>query len=227
MAQQIVIIVDYRWLISNGMKNFRNTRAVIEYLVQYVNGKTLDFGAGSAKYRALITPYASEYTTFDMFKGEHIDIVGDALNPPFLDHTFDTVVSTQVLEHVEKPWVVVHQIGRILKPGGVCIITAPFLVPYHADPHDFFRYTIPGMESLFKNEGFTIVESGGYGNTPSILAEMMHFAHFSHYEKRTGVRLWLRDRIVGLVKTIAFKLDPLFKNKTMYANTYVVARKNI
>lgn len=207
------------------MKNFRNTRAVIADLTQYVSGKTLDFGAGSAKYRSLITPHTSEYVTFDMFPGDHIDVVGDALNPPFPDSTFDTVISTQVLEHVEKPWVVVHQIGRILKPGGVCIITAPFLVPYHADPHDFFRYTVQGMESLFRNEGFTIEKSGGYGNTPSVLAEMLHFSHFSHYEKRTGIKLWLRDRVVGLVKTIAFKLDAVFQNKTIYANTYVVARK--
>ncbi len=208
------------------MKHFKDTRAVVTDLVRYVSGKTLDFGAGSAKYRNLIKPHAHEYITFDMMPGANIDVVGDALNPPFDDNSFDTVISTQVLEHVEKPWVVVHHIGRILKSGGVCIITAPFLVPYHADPHDFFRYTKEGMRSLFTNEGFTIVESGGYGNTPSLLAEMFHFAHLSHYTKRSKLGSKIRNVIVDSIKWIASKLDPFFQNDTLYANTYVVAKKN-
>lgn len=208
------------------MTNFRNTRAVIAYLIRYVSGKTLDFGAGSAKYRNLIVPHTSDYVTFDMIQGEHIDVVGDACNPPFPDNSFDTVISTQMLEHVEKPWVVIHQIGRILKPGGICIVTAPFLVPYHADPNDFFRYTKQGMESLFKNEGFTIEESRGYGNTASILAEMIHFSHFSHYKKISTTKQWWRDRFMNSIKGLAFRLDSIFQNDAMYANMYVVARKN-
>ncbi len=208
------------------MNNLKNTRAVISYLSEYINGNTLDFGAGSAKYKSIIIPHTKSYTSFDMIPGEHIDIVGDALKPPFQDASFDTVVSTQMLEHVEKPWVVVHEMGRILKPGGICIVTAPFLVPYHADPHDFFRYTTQGMESLFKNEGFSIIESGSYGNAPSVLAEMIHFGYFSHYTKRTKIGTWIRNKIVDTVKMMAFNLDRFFKNKALYANTYVVAKKS-
>lgn len=207
------------------MKNLRNTRAVVTHLTRYVSGKTLDFGAGSAKYRNIISPHASEYITFDMLPGEHIDVVGDALNPPFPDSTFDTVISTQMLEHIERPWIVVNRIKRILKPGGVCIITAPFLVPYHADPNDFFRYTKQGMESLFKNEGFTIEESGGYGNTPTVLAEMLHFSHFSHYKKISETRARWRSRFMRALKGLAYRLDGVFQNNAVYANTYVVARR--
>ena len=208
------------------MKSLTTTRDVIQHLTHYVSGNTLDFGAGSAKYRHLIQSHAQAYVTFDMVAGDHIDVVGDALNPPFEDRTFDTIISTQVLEHVERPWLVVHEIGRILKHGGVCIITAPFLVPYHADPHDFFRYTKQGMESLFRNEGFSIVESGHYGNTPSLLAEMFHFAHLSHYTERSPIRAWFRDRIMNIIKGIANTIDRFFHNDALYANTYVVARKN-
>lgn len=207
------------------MKDLQTTRAVVKYLTTYISGKTIDFGAGTAKYRNLIKPHTSEYTTFDIVAGEHIDIVGDALNPPFSDNSFDTVLSTQTLEHVEQPWIVVREIHRMLKPGGICIATAPFLVPYHADPHDYFRYTVQGMESLFKNYGFTIEESGRYGNTPAVLAEMIHFSHFSHYKKRTGVKRWLRDRFMNTVRRIAYALNDICRNDTVYANVYVVARK--
>ncbi|MFZ2484781.1 MAG: class I SAM-dependent methyltransferase [Minisyncoccia bacterium] len=201
-----------------------NTRAVVTYLSKYISGNTLDFGAGSAKYRNIIAPHTSKYTTFDVIGGENIDIVGDAHKPPFIDKTFDTVISTQMLEHVERPWVIVGEIKRILKPGGICIITAPFMIPYHADPHDFFRYTKEGLGSLFKNEKFEILESGSYGKAPSVLAEMIHFSFFSHYKILTGRKNLWRSRVMRILKALGYKLDTLVSGKVIYANVYVVAR---
>ncbi len=200
-----------------------NTREVIQHAKHYVSGKTLDFGAGTAKYQFLIRPFASEYRTFDMMPGKNIDVVGDVLNPPFEDNEFDTVVSTQVLEHVEKPWVMISQIGRILKSGGICIITAPFIVPFHADPYDFFRYTETGLTSMFKNEGFEIIESGTYGKTFGVLSEMVHFSLFSPYEARGKKRI--SRKIVMYMEKIARFLDRFVKNKVIYSNVFVVARK--
>ena len=203
----------------------KNTRAVIVYLSKYISGKTLDFGAGSAKYRGLISPHTSEYVTFDVVAGANINIVGDAHKPPFPDNHFDTVISTQVLEHVEKPWIIISEVNRILKPEGVCIMTAPFMVPYHADPHDFFRFTKQGLESLFKNEGFEILESGSYSKAFSVLAEMVHFSFFSHYKKISKNKAKWRSRFMRVLKGLAYKLDSLASGNIVYANVYVVARK--
>ncbi|OHA30082.1 MAG: hypothetical protein A3G52_02280 [Candidatus Taylorbacteria bacterium RIFCSPLOWO2_12_FULL_43_20] len=207
------------------MKNLKNTREVIAHTAHFVSGKTLDFGAGSAKYRNLIVPHTSEYITFDMIKGTNIDVVGDALNPPFPNNHFDTVISTQVLEHVEKPWIMVSEIGRILKPGGVCIITAPFMAPYHADPHDFFRFTIEGLASLFVNNEFEIIEHDSYGKIFSVLSEMIHFMFFSPYRRSTKRRDLWGGRIMRRVESLAYLLDKSLKNKIIYPNGYVVARK--
>ncbi len=207
------------------MNNFKGTREVIIHTQKYMSGNTLDFGAGLAKYKGLIKPYTTKYTTFDMIPGNAIDIVGDVLNAPFKNEEFDTVVSTQVLEHVEKPWIMVKEIGRILKKDGVCIMTAPFMVPYHADPHDYFRYSKEGLASLFRNEGFEIVESDSYGKTFSVLSEMIHFVFFSHYIPRSQTKqLWI-SRLMRIVKKTAAKADNLVKNKVLYPNSYVVARK--
>lgn len=203
------------------MKQFKTTREVMQHTGRYIKGDTLDFGAGKAKYKGIIASHASKYTAFDMIPGEHIDVVGDALKPPFADNHFDTVISTQVLEHVQKPWVVIHEIGRMLKPGGICILTAPFLVPYHADPHDYFRYTTQGLESMFQNEGFEILESGSYGKTFTVFAEMIHFVFFSHYKPRNKIT----TKFMQTIKPLAYKLDGMVKNKVVYPNSYVVARK--
>jgi SAM-dependent methyltransferase len=205
------------------MKSLNNTREVILHTKHYVHGRTLDFGAGTAKYQHLIRPHTGSYTTFDMVPGKNIDIVGDGLNPPFKDGEFDTVVSTQVLEHVEKPWVMIAQIGRIIKSGGICIITAPFIVPFHADPYDFFRYTETGLTSMFKNENFEIVESGTYGRVFGVLSEMAHFSWFSPYEER-GKKSWSRKIVMRMEKVARF-LDKFVKNKVIYSNVYVVAKK--
>jgi len=156
-----------------------------------------------------------------MIKKEGIDVVGDILNLSFKDESFDTVISTQVLEHVEKPWIMVKEIQRILRKDGICILTAPFLVPYHADPCDYFRYTKKGIESLFKNENFEIIECDGYGKTFSVLSEFFHFSFFNPYKKqKIGSR-----RIILFVERLAKFLDKFSRNKIIYTNVFIIAKK--
>jgi len=204
------------------MKKLQGTRNVIIYIQKHISGKTLDFGAGSAKYRSIIKQRATEYLAFDMVPGKNIDVVGDALNAPFEAETFNTIVSTQVLEHVEKPWLMVKEIRRLLKENGICILTAPFLVPYHADPHDYFRYTKDGLESLFKNEGFEIIECDYYDKLFATLTEMMRFVFFNRYKKKPSV---LAERFMEYSAKFAKLLDKFVKTDIVYANVYIVAKK--
>ncbi len=201
----------------------QTTRDVVNYTTQFIKGRTLDLGAGSAKYRNIIKPHTTTYTTFDMVAGPHIDVVGDILNLPLEDGSFDSVISTQVLEHVEKPWVMIQQIRRVLAKGGTCILSAPFLIPYHADPHDYFRYTVTGLSSLFKNEGFEIVECKPYGRIFSTVTEFIHFFFFNHYENPARHKRF--EKFIGLIQKIARKLDVYMKDSNIYANVYIVARK--
>lgn len=207
------------------MKNihFKNTREVLVNATRYIQGKTLDFGAGTAKYKYLISPHSSSYTAFDMIPDSHVDVVGDVLNAPFPNESFTTIISTQVLEHVEKPWVMAHEIARLLEKGGICIVTAPFMQPYHADPYDFFRYTKKGMESLFRNEGLEIIESGTYGRAFSIIADMINFSLFSRYAQ--GGRSRLKGFIASSIERVAHVLDMLPGSGINYSNVYVIAKK--
>jgi ubiquinone/menaquinone biosynthesis C-methylase UbiE len=205
------------------MKNkFQTTRDIIRRCREYVSGKTLDFGAGNAKYRDIIKSAADEYVAFDLMPGPNIDVVGDVLNSPFADNEFDTVISTQVLEHVPKPWLMIKEIHRILKPGGVCILTAPFLTPYHADPHDYFRYTTEGMKSLF-DDGFETVECDYYGKSFMVLSEFIHFVFFDPYkqQRRGGFRM------MESIQKIAKFLDKFTRNDKIYNNVYIIAKKFI
>ena len=203
------------------MANFHQTREVITYAQKHISGKTLDLGAGSGKYREIIKQKTSEYIAFDMMPGENVDVVGDALNLPFPERSFNTVVSTQVLEHVERPWLMIKEIHRVLKENGICILTAPFLIPYHPDPHDYFRYTKEGMASLFKNESFEIIECDYYGKIFTVFSEMTRFTLFTYKKRRGG---WAR-RFRRYLSKLAKFLDKFVKTDVVYANVYIIAKK--
>lgn len=47
---------------------------------------------------------------------------------PFADNSFDVAISFEVLEHLFQPEVVLRDIHRVLKPGGVALITVPNVV---------------------------------------------------------------------------------------------------
>lgn len=199
------------------------TREVIQHTISYVYGKTVDLGAGNAKYKSIIKAHTSEYITFDMVPGPHIDVVGDILNLPFESNTFDTVVSTQVLEHVTKPWVMVSEINRILKRDGIIILSAPFMIPYHADPHDYFRYTKEGMTGLFKDAGFNVLECESYGGLFTVFSEMIHFTLLNPYEGKSSKPIQVR--IIRIIERMAAFLDRIFPVKIIYPNVYIVAKK--
>jgi SAM-dependent methyltransferase/uncharacterized protein YbaR (Trm112 family) len=102
----------------------------------------------------------------DLFPNVDIVATGDAI--PFLENTFDLVICQAVLEHVQNPADFVRDMLFVLKPGGQLYAEIPFLQGYHADPHDYQRYTISGIEYLFKQT--EKIESGVAVGPSSVLA---------------------------------------------------------
>ncbi|MEI6150594.1 MAG: methyltransferase domain-containing protein, partial [bacterium] len=73
--------------------------------------------------------------------------------------SYDVVLSTQVLEHVENPAAYLAECRRILKPGGQLFLTTHGMYEEHGCPHDYFRWTSEGLEKLVASSGFQVVES--------------------------------------------------------------------
>jgi SAM-dependent methyltransferase len=67
------------------------------------------------------------------------------------DNIFDYVIADQVLEHVRKPWIGVEEVRRVLKPGGLTILTSALMFPVHGVPFDFWRLTPDGLKVLCEN----------------------------------------------------------------------------
>lgn len=63
---------------------------------------------------------------------------------------FDVVVCTEVLEHTRQPFYAASELHRLLKPGGVLLLTVPFNLRIHGPLPDCWRFTEHGLRELFK-----------------------------------------------------------------------------
>lgn len=89
-----------------------------------------------------------------------VDIFGDAMNLPIVSNSVDLLITSSVIEHLSNPEIAVHEIYRILKPGGKVYAEIPFIAAFHMEPWDFQRYTIAGIEQLFARHHFEMEKKG-------------------------------------------------------------------
>ena len=100
------------------------------------------------------------------------DIYADAGRIPLKDSSVNTVICTEVFEHLSDPWMCRDEVFRILKPGGVFLGSVPFLFPFHETPRDYTRFTSQGISYLFRNfVDVSVFVMGGYLGTIGVIAE--------------------------------------------------------
>ena len=104
----------------------------------------------------------------DIYASKTVDVICDAHYLPFEEETFDAVWIQAVLEHVVEPQVVIQEIFRILKPGGLVYAETPFMQQVHEGPYDFTRFTVLGHRYLFKK--FESISYGANGGPEIVMA---------------------------------------------------------
>jgi len=78
-----------------------------------------------------------------------VNVLGDAHCLPFRDNSLDGVHANALMEHVDDPRIVVREMHRVLKPGGMVYVIQPWIHPYHAHPRDLHRFSFDTLQSLF------------------------------------------------------------------------------
>lgn len=149
----------------------------------------LNVGGGPIRYQHEISLNLQPFV--------NVNLVGDAHNIPFQSDSFDSVICNAVLEHVPNPQIVVDEIIRVLKPGGLIYLEVPFLFFYHGYPNDYHRFTKHGLTNMLK--GVDVVNFGiTQGPVSAILLSMnrllniiMPFSDTKMMKVYNGVFRWL------------------------------------
>jgi len=158
--------------------------------------RILDVGCGSMPYRALFDERCREYLGCDAYTRAPgiVNCPAEALI--FDDESFEAVVSFEVLEHVRQPWKVVAECARVLRRGGILLLSTPFIFPHHASPHDYFRYTHDGLRALGEDAGLEVLELRAQCTSFATLLlvlnwHVMRFLNFFNRRALTRPLSWL------------------------------------
>ena len=170
---------------GNFMKNIEK---FIGQKMKYIGSlnNILDVGGG-ARFTKWLKKYKhyfnnSSYKTFDCDSTTQPDFVGDIHNMYLENESFDAIICSSVLEHVENPIQAVNEMYRILKMDGVLFCYIPSIYPYHArgghykDYWRFFDDTVYFLFKKFKN--IEIVKFGGYFRALSFFFPLQHKFRF-------------------------------------------------
>jgi SAM-dependent methyltransferase len=140
----------------------------------YVKGVTLDVGCGRKPYEKTFFAGAEKYVGLDYLTDRSTpDVVGSATDIPLGDAGFDTVVCTEVLEHVPDPLKAMREMYRVLKPGGYLVLSTPMYWPRHEVPYDYFRYPYDGLLHLIKTSGFELTQLYNRGHSYVFIGQVI------------------------------------------------------
>ncbi|MEK6577866.1 MAG: class I SAM-dependent methyltransferase, partial [Bdellovibrionota bacterium] len=92
---------------------------------------------------------------------------------PFPDNTFDSVICTQVLEHVVHPERAMSELNRVLRPGGVLLLTIPQASELHEEPNDFSRFTKYWIEQMAQEFGLKVELLMARGGMFSMISQFL------------------------------------------------------
>jgi SAM-dependent methyltransferase len=191
--------------------------------------RVLDVGCGLKPYYPFFAG-AAEYVGVDVQENPHADLHGPIEALPVEDGSFDIVLCTQVLEHVDDPPLAIRELHRVTAPGGRVLASTHGTMVYHPNPVDHWRWTHTGLERLFDANGSwaRIDVEPGAGTTAALAMLVARSLHL--LAKRAGVAWAVKPLVAGL-NAAAYAIDshaPSLREKrpgALFANFHVTAVK--
>lgn len=137
-----------------------------------VNGKIIELGSGEGYGIKLLSPLASEYLAVDKFETDTADLKNVEFRQQILpslegiaDNSFDYAVTFQVIEHIHDDKTFVSEIHRVLKPGGMLLLTTPNRpMSLTRNPWHIREYSANELKALVAGSFSKVEVKGVYGS---------------------------------------------------------------
>jgi SAM-dependent methyltransferase len=212
---------------------YLSRRGIFEGILRHapkLSGRLMDFGCGSKPYRDLFR--VDEYVGVDIQVSghasvdKHADVFYDGKTLPFSDRCFDSMLASEVLEHVFNLDAILAEMYRVLKPGGVLLITIPFAWDQHEVPYDFARYTEWGIKCLLERHGFAVETQEKTSTHIETVAQLI-VSYFYKYLPDNAVFKAFRVFSIAPVFLVGLLLSRILpKGNGFFLNQVIVARRN-
>lgn len=209
----------------------RYLRTAMSGASAYAHGVLLDTGSGLSPYRDLFHGRVERYVRVDWpqsWNEAPPDLIGDAQRLPFRDGSVDTILATELIEHLPQPQQFLKEARRLLRAGGVLIVSAPFMEPVHEEPRDFRRFTEYGLRGIVEENGFVVRNGWTRGGFWSVVVGSFSAQVLFNCVSppaANGRRSWTSALIapfLAILQWTGWVLDRVVQSKR-YALGYVVA----
>ena len=190
--------------------------------------RVLDVGCGSKPYYPFFAQHATEYVGVDVVPGPQVDLIGGVEALPVADASFDLVICTQVLEHVDDPALAVRELRRVTAPGGRVLASTHGVQVYHPSPNDLWRWTHAGLGRLFADNGdWSSVSVQPSSGTASCLTMLLGtytdlFLRKAHLPLASRAAVWALNLLGEAIDARSATLRGVGPG-TLHANYHVVA----
>lgn len=186
----------------------------------HAHGVFLDYGCGGQPYRDFFAGSVARYIGADVVasQGVKLDLKIDPDKPLRLpDGSVDTILSTQVLEHVPDFGFYLGECWRLLRPGGALILTVPMQWRHHETPFDYWRFTRYGIVAALEQRGFRVEDASPCGGVFALIGQIL-LSHLAETGK-------IKPLLFRLVNRTALWLDGKYADFEDTLNWMCLARK--
>jgi SAM-dependent methyltransferase len=223
--------------LNRGTRDF----LVMHYLIRdlkwaiynFAKGKVFDIGCGNKPYEKLFEGKIDSYQGCDIVQSSlnRVDVICEATQIPIVSNSFNTIISTQVMEHINAPEAMLSEANRLLEDGGNIILSIPFCWELHEEPFDFFRYSKYGLQAMLERNGFEIISIKANGGKWAAIIQMNLNIWYSAFMNKDGIIrkvfkfLFLHAGLTWLLNSLGLWMDKKWYDELLTLNYVVVGRK--